>query len=68
MLNHTLLTVEIIRARGLTLVGVILNNADGLVSAAQQTNRQILEESLGAPLLAEVSLGALSIDWPPAII
>lgn len=68
MLNHTLLTVESIRARGLTLVGVILNNADGLVSAAQQTNRQILEESLGAPLLAEVSQGALSIDWPSAII
>lgn len=68
MLNHTLLTVDGVRGRGLTLAGVILNNADGLVSTAQQTNRQILEESLGAPMLAEVSQGASSIDLPPAII
>ncbi len=68
VLNHALLTVESIRARGLTLAGVILNNADGIASPAQQTNRQILEESLGAPLLAEVPPGMTSIDLPPTII
>jgi dethiobiotin synthetase len=68
VLNHALLTAESIRARGLTLAGVILNNADGLVSPAQQTNRQILDESLGAPLMGEVPPGATSINWPSAII
>lgn len=62
VLNHALLTVESIRARGLSLAGVILNDADGIESAARRTNRQILEESLGVPLLAEVSQGATSLD------
>ena len=67
VLNHALLTVESIRARGLTFAGVILNDGDGVESAAQRTNRQILEESLGAPLLAEVSRGATSLDLPQGL-
>jgi len=63
-LNHTLLTVESIRARGLRLAGVILNDADGFEGAAAQTNRVILEEVLGDPLLAEVSRDAQVIALP----
>jgi dethiobiotin synthetase len=63
-LNHTLLTLESIRARGLRLAGVILNDADGLEGAVAQTNRVILEESLGGPLLAEVSRDAQALALP----
>ena len=53
-LNHGLLTLESVRARGLTLVGVILNNADGLRDEARRTNRAVLEEFCGCPILAEI--------------
>lgn len=53
-LNHALLTLESVRARGLNLVGIILNNADGTNDAAARTNRAVLEEFCGCPLLAEV--------------
>jgi dethiobiotin synthetase len=41
-LNHTLLTVEAIRGRGLTLSAVILNQMDESESLAQQTNPGML--------------------------
>jgi dethiobiotin synthetase len=63
VLNHTLLTVESIRARGLTVAGVILNDSDGLEDVAQKTNRAVLEEALGRPLLTEVARGAERIEW-----
>ncbi len=54
VLNHTLLTVESVRARGLALAGVVLNDADGAEDAARRTNRQVLEECLPCPLLGQV--------------
>lgn len=63
VLNHTLLTVESIRARGLKFAGVILNDSDGIGDAAQRTNRAVLEEALGMPLLAEVGRGAEQMNW-----
>jgi len=63
-LNHSLLTVESIRARGLNLAGVILNHADGLQSAAARSNKAILEEMLGRPLLGEVCRDAEAVTWP----
>ena len=53
-LNHSLLTLESVRARGLELAGIILNNADGLGDEAKRTNRLVLEECCGCPILAEV--------------
>jgi dethiobiotin synthetase len=41
-LNHTLLTIEAIRARGLELKAVILNQMDASDSVAQQTNPGVL--------------------------
>lgn len=53
-LNHSLLTLESVRARGLEVAGIILNNADGLGDEAKRTNRPVLEECCGCPILAEV--------------
>jgi dethiobiotin synthetase len=48
-LNHTLLTVEAIRARGLPLKAVILNQVDESESLAQQTNPAMLAHLLPMP-------------------
>ena len=62
-LNHTLLTLESIRARGLPLAGIILNDADGMDDDAKRTNRAVLEEFCGCPILAEAGRGSERIDW-----
>jgi dethiobiotin synthetase len=56
-LNHTLLTLESVRRRGLLLAGIILNDVDGQTDEATRTNRAILEESCGCPILAEIARG-----------
>jgi dethiobiotin synthetase len=48
-LNHTLLTVEAIRTRGLPLKAVILNQVDESESLAQQTNPAMLAHLLPMP-------------------
>ncbi|MBU3666101.1 MAG: dethiobiotin synthase [Chthoniobacterales bacterium] len=67
-LNHALLTVENVRSKGLPLAGFILNNADGLSDAAARTNRIILEECVGRPLLAEVGPREDRIDLPRSLL
>lgn len=64
-LNHTLLTVESIRARGLRCAGVILNHParldlDSEIAAA--TNKAVLEDLLGIPVLFEVQHGQVELD------
>ena len=69
VINHTLLTVAAIHARGLRCAGVILNQvqrpADG--DAAVLTNAGVLGELLGVlpggavPLLGEIAFGAESL-------
>jgi dethiobiotin synthetase len=53
-LNHALLTLESIRNRDLPLAGIILNDLEGQMDEATRTNRRVLEESCGCPILAEV--------------
>jgi dethiobiotin synthetase len=54
-LNHTLLTIESIRASGLHCTGIIFNHVVPPESdAATITNRGILEDIAGAPVLSEV--------------
>jgi dethiobiotin synthetase len=58
-LNHTLLTVQAIHARGLKCAGVILNNIQEETKGtdpdpATSTNRSILEHLLGVPILHEI--------------
>lgn len=54
-INHTLLTVDAIRAAGLECAGIILNqsNADS-ASVANTTNRGIIEDVSQVAILAEV--------------
>jgi len=67
-LNHTLLTVESIRARGLECGGIILNQTfqvgnEGEI--ATSTNAALIEEILKAPILFEVGYGQedLPLTW-----
>lgn len=53
-LNHTLLTIESIRARRLPLAGLILNQCAPEEDVATVTNRGVLEDLSDVPILAEV--------------
>lgn len=61
-LNHTLLTVENIRARGLTCAGLVLNTPDDADSVATGTNRAILAEFCDVPILFDLKPGQARID------
>lgn len=61
-LNHTLLTLESIRARGLQCGGLILNTLTEENSVAVETNRQVLREFCDVPILFEIALGQASLD------
>ena len=57
-LNHALLTVESVRACGLECAGVIFNHASSAAEdIASVTNRGVLEEILGVPILHEIAHG-----------
>jgi dethiobiotin synthetase len=68
-LNHTLLTLEVARRRGLPVAGVIVNETTPVRGAAQQTNVEELRKRLDVPLLAVVAHGAMDaaelgrVDW-----
>lgn len=50
--NHTALTVEYARRRGLKAVGVILNNYNDISpSLAERTNPELIQELCGVPVL-----------------
>lgn len=61
-LNHAILTVRNIQARGLTCAGIILNHAQEGESAVSLSNRMVLEEFLDVPVLAEVRYGDKRIE------
>ena len=50
-LNHTLLTIQHGKARGIDFVGVLLNNTDNKNGLAEQTNRSVLEKKMDIPVL-----------------
>jgi dethiobiotin synthetase len=57
-LNHTLLTVEAVRASGLVCAGLILNQVsrtDGKDDVATATNRSVLEEITCLPVLFDIA-------------
>jgi len=60
-LNHALLTVAAVRARGLECAGLILNHPSPEEDIATTTNRGILEEFAGVPMLTEVAYGQRGI-------
>jgi dethiobiotin synthetase len=58
-INHALLTLESIRAKGLHCPGIILNNLSAAADIATATNRDILEQH--TPILLEIHLGQTEI-------
>ncbi len=63
-LNHTLLTVRNIQARGLTCAGIILNYVREERDAASISNRMVLEHFMDVPVLAEIMHGETEMEWP----
>ena len=53
-LNHTLLTVDALRRRGLPLAGLILNHLEEERDVAMVTNRAVLEERVEVPFLVDL--------------
>lgn len=50
-LNHTLLSVDAIRAKGLQCAGIILNQLDDELDTAMITNKGVIEELTGLTLI-----------------
>lgn len=61
-LNHTLLTIESIRARGLECVGIVLNNREKSTSLASKTNSETLRQVCDVPVLFEIKPGQQSVE------
>jgi len=50
-LNHTLLTLEHLKQRKASILGVILNHTDSETDASQTTNAEIIQQRTGVPVL-----------------
>lgn len=61
-LNHILLTVNAIKARGLTCAGVILNELEDELDTAKITNKGVVEDLTGVPLLGHIIHGQDFLD------
>jgi dethiobiotin synthetase len=66
-LNHTLLTVEVARGRGLKLAGVVVSETAALQGLAEETNVAELQRRLSVPVLAVVPFQKEAAGIPPAI-
>jgi len=61
-LNHILLTVDAIRSKGLVCAGIILNQLDDELDTAMITNKGVLEDLTGVPLLEHIIYGQDFLD------
>ncbi len=64
-LNHILLTVAAIRAKGLTCAGIVLNQLGDELDTAMITNKGVLEDLVGIPLLDHIIHGQDSLEPGP---
>jgi dethiobiotin synthetase len=64
-LNHTILTVEAIRSRGLEIAGLVVNHLADELDTAAITNKGIIEQLTGVPILAEIIHGQDFLDVEP---
>lgn len=62
VLNHTLLTVAAIQARGLTCAGIILNQLEDEMDTPMITNKGVIEDLTGVPLLEHIIYGQDFLD------
>lgn len=61
-LNHILLTVAAIRARGLNCAGIFLNQLGDELDTAMITNKGVIEDLTGVPLLEHLIHGQDFLD------
>lgn len=64
-LNHTVLTVRAIQARGLRCAGVVLNELSDEMDTACVTNKGVIEVLSGVPLLAHLIHGQDFLEVEP---
>lgn len=64
-LNHTILTVDAIRARGLEIAGLVVNQLSDELDIASITNKGMLEQLTGVPILAEIIHGQDFLEVEP---
>ncbi len=64
-LNHSLLTLRNITARGLACAGVILNHPAPERDAVSISNRLVLERFSGVPVIAEIMHGESELECLP---
>lgn len=64
-LNHTILTLESIRSRGLEIAGLVINHLADELDTAAITNKGIIEELTGVPILAEIIHGQDFLEVEP---
>jgi len=65
VLNHTALTCASMAAAGCPADGVVLNRIDETSDSDAESNRRLLEEEFGLPVLGEIPLGAEKL--PPEL-
>lgn len=53
-INHTLLTLDVARARGLAVAGVVVSHGEGVLSEADARNLTWLRDHLGPDLVGEI--------------
>ena len=61
-LNHILLTVAAIQAKGLVCAGIVLNQLEDEMDTAMITNKGVVEDLTGVPLLDHVIYGQDFLD------
>lgn len=61
-LNHILLTIGAIQARGLKCAGIFLNQLDDELDTAMITNKGVIEDLTGVPLLEHLIHGQDFLD------
>jgi dethiobiotin synthetase len=61
VINHTLMTIEGIRNRGLDVAGIVLNNIDSAKNDAKRTNAEVLKRLVPEPVF-ELAYGATEKD------
>ena len=66
-LNHALLTIKNLQARGMTCAGLILNHVRDERDPASISNRAVLAAFCDVPVVAEVMHSETEIEWPSGL-
>jgi dethiobiotin synthetase len=55
-INHTLLTIEVLRSRGLMIAGVVINDGQGgQQGLAEATSPAVIQELSGVPIIGAIA-------------